>query len=150
MISFLVNLYSAVNMAGEICNSSSTTLPDAVVRNGPFPPVVLNVGVDYVYWYEISWRTLRCLISELFPFRQTFGFAARRAVYCRFVGGQPYNGGYFLTQWAEYSYCPMPAFDGTGVAKIQISADLVTWSNNFTITVIGKRSLNGYGLTFDL
>jgi Zn-dependent metalloprotease len=124
----LANLYSAVNMAGEICNSSSTTLPDAVVRNGPFPPVVLNVGVDYVYW-------------------QTFGFAARRAVYCRFVGGQAYNGGYFLTQWAEYSYCPMPAFDGTGVAKIQISADLVTWSNNFTITVIDAYSLTGFGPT---
>eukprot|EP00029_Vermamoeba_vermiformis_P000720 TRINITY_DN1091_c0_g1_i1.p1 TRINITY_DN1091_c0_g1~~TRINITY_DN1091_c0_g1_i1.p1 ORF type:complete len:670 (+),score=109.92 TRINITY_DN1091_c0_g1_i1:34-2010(+) len=113
----LSDIYNLVKMRGEICNGTST-LPDAIVVRGPFPPVVFSAGVDTIFW-------------------QTFGFAARKTVACRFVGYGAYNGGYFLTQWAEYSYCFMPSAE-VGTYQIQISADNVIWSEPFNITVISK------------
>ncbi len=43
-----------------------------------------------------------------------------------------------MTQLAEYTYCPMPVIEGTGVIQIQISADGKKWSEPYNINIIGK------------
>jgi Zn-dependent metalloprotease len=130
----LSSLYAAVKITGPFCQTATGAAqyeanqadPDAIIIAGPYPPLVLHVGEDVVFWRTEDWTR-------------------HGKVYCRIDGFESYEGGFFDDDYIEYIYCSMPPFEGTGEIDMYLSYDNSNWDGPYTITVIEEYKLTAYG-----